>query len=440
MRPGLSLRAARGRGAGRAGATLADQLVSSASNFALGVMIARAGGASALGAFGVALVVWLAVVGVSRALVAEPLTVTGSPTAMAVEQRQGVFASALVGVGAAGLLAVGCGVAALAGLEVGAVLALAPWLPGLLAQDFCRAAAFRAGQPRHALASDVVFAAVQGVLSAALLLAGVTQVGAFVSAWGAGALAGTATGMLLLGIPLNARGTVRRLRGLWPRSRWFLAEFCTAFPGDQGYLLLLPLLLGAAQFGQYRAAASLIGPVVVVFQAAGNYGLPETVRALREQGRPGLGRAARRLTAAVGGVTLLYCATVAGLAGPLLALAYGEQFLPAAGLTAFVAAQYVLYSTAFGFGVAIKAADRMRLLWAVRMVTAVVSIAAVSLLAAWAGLVGAAAAAVLTGATYAAGVLVGYRRMWRNQPADPSGRPAPAGSSTISTGPPGEPG
>jgi O-antigen/teichoic acid export membrane protein len=105
---------------------------------------------------------------------------------------------------------------------------------------------------------------------------------------------------------------------------------------------------------------------------------------------------------------------MAWLAAPLLALAYGPQFGAAAGLTAFVAAQYALYSTAFGFGVAIKAADRMRLLWVVRAVTAVVSITAVSVLVSWGGLLGAGSAAVVTGATYAAGVLAGYRRMGRD--------------------------
>jgi O-antigen/teichoic acid export membrane protein len=108
---------------------------------------------------------------------------------------------------------------------------------------------------------------------------------------------------------------------------------------------------------------------------------------------------------------------VAWLAAPLLELAYGPPFGPAAGLAAFVAAQYVLYSAAFGFGVAIKAADRMRLLWVVRAVTAVVSISAVSVLVGWGGLLGAGSAAVVTGATYAVGVLAGYRRMWRDRAA-----------------------
>ncbi len=118
MRPGLTLRTAGSSGSRRILATLADQFVSSASNFALGVVVARAGGAAALGAFGVALVVWLAVVGVNRALVAEPLTVTGSREQAATEQREGLFASALLGVAAAGVLVVGCGLAVLAGWDV----------------------------------------------------------------------------------------------------------------------------------------------------------------------------------------------------------------------------------------------------------------------------------------------------------------------------------
>ena len=304
-----------GGGRTRVVLTLADQVVSSASNFVLSAMVARLGGVSALGAFGVALLVWLAVVGINRALVSEPMTVTGGPEIGVGEQREGMAASALVGLATAALLAAGCLALAEGGVNVVGVLALAPWLPSLLVQDYCRAAAFRIRRPQVALASDVVFALVQVGCTVALAYAGFVGVGAFLAAWGTGATAGAAVGMTMLGWarPGCRRGW-SRLRRLWPRSRWFLAEFGTAFPGDQGYLFLLPALLGTAPFGLYRAASGLIGPIVVVFLAAGNVGLPEAVRSLREGGAPGLRRFTIRLTAAVVGVTVLYCGAIAGLA------------------------------------------------------------------------------------------------------------------------------
>lgn len=396
-------------GARGAALTMADQLVSSASNFLLGVLIARAGGADALGAFGIAFLVWLAVVGVNRALVTEPMTVHGL-AGTRTELREGLMASLVLGAGIAAVLAATCGVAALIGVDVVGVLALAPWLPSLLAHDYCRAAAFRQQRPDRALLGDVTFAVVQGGLTVGLFVLDVAGVAAFLVAWGLGATAGAAVGMVLLGIRPSRRG-VALLRSLWPRSRWFLAEFGTSFPADQGYLLMLPILLGTAQFGIYRAGASLIGPVVVVFLAGGNVGLPECVRRLRQGGMRGLADYTPRLTCAVLGVTVLYCGGVALLAEPILRLTYGPEFVDAAVVTHLVAIQYVLIALGFGFGVAMKAADQMRQLWAMRAASAAVSIVGVIVLASWLGLPGAGLASILAGGAYTVGVTIGYRRM-----------------------------
>ncbi|MFN2496640.1 MAG: hypothetical protein ABR608_12145 [Pseudonocardiaceae bacterium] len=404
-------RPARIVGARGAALTLADQVVSSASNFLLGVIIARAGGADALGVFGIAFLVWLAVVGVNRALVIEPMTVIGSTESSREELREGLVAAVVLGLTIAAVLAVTCGVVELAGISAVGVLALTPWLPALLAQDYCRGAAFRLLRPGQALVSDLTFAVVQVALTVGLFALDVQSVAAFLAAWGLGAAAGAAVGIGLAGIRLHARGGVTRIRVLWPRSRWFLAEFGTAFPADQGYLLLLPMLLGTAQFGLYRAGASLIGPVVVVFLAGGNVGLPACVRRLRHGGMRGLADYTPRLSGAVLAVTVLYCGGVGLIAEPLLRLTYGEEFTGAAIATYFVAGQYVLYAIGFGWGVAMKAANQMRQLWAIRVVNAAVSVTGVIVLASVWGFFGAGLASIMAGASYSVGVAVGYRRM-----------------------------
>ena len=416
-------------GASGAALTLADQFVSSASNFLLGVLVARAGGADALGAFGIAFLVWLAVVGVNRALVTEPMTVIGGTQISRAELREGLQASVVLGLGGAAVLAVACGPVELAGVSAVGVLAMAPWLPSLLAHDYCRAAAFRLQRPDRALLSDLTFAVVQTALTVGLFMLDVRNVAAFLAAWGFGATAGAAVGMGLARIRLGARGGVAHLRALWPRSRWFLAEFGTAFPADQGYLLLLPVLLGTAQFGQYRAGASLIGPVVVVFLAFGNVGLPECVRRLRQDGMRGLADYTPRLTGAVLAVTVLYCGGVAVFAEPILRLTYGEEFAGAAVVTHLVACQYVLIAIGFGCGVAMKAADQMRQLWAMRAFSAAVSITCVIVLASWLELTGAGLASVVAGGAYTVGVAIGYQRMCRRPPAASVERPARRGGT-----------
>ncbi|MGH3822601.1 MAG: hypothetical protein ACRDRA_07140 [Pseudonocardiaceae bacterium] len=418
---------ARGRRVGtgrRAALTLADQLISSASNFALGVLIARAGGADSLGTFGVAFLIWLGVVGTNRALVTEPMTVTGSTDSRHAQLPEGLLASLVLGVAVAALLGAVGVVLELAGIDAVALLALAPCLPSLLAHDYCRSTAFRLQRPDRALLSGVGFALIQGAASGALLALGVSNTAAFLAAWGLGATVGAVIGIGLNGIRPTLRGGVAQLRALWPRSRWFLAEFGTAFPADQGYLLLLPVLLGISQFGLYRAGAGLIGPIVVVLIAGGNIGLPESVRRLRQDGIPGLAAYAPRLTAAVVTVTVLYCGLVAVFAEPVLRLTYGAEFTGAVTVTRLIAGQYVLLALSFGFGQAVKAAGRMRQLWATRAVSAAVSITAVIVLAQAFGLIGAGVASVTAGGAYSLGVAIAYRRMRRcTSSAEPTANP-----------------
>jgi O-antigen/teichoic acid export membrane protein len=405
---------------GKCGAlmTLLAQMISSGSNFLLGILIARAGGASALGQFGVAFLIWLAVLGANRALVTEPMTVTGSVDDRRAQLPEGLIASLVLGGWATiALLGVCLGVH-LIGVDVTALLALAACIPSLLAHDFCRSTAFRLQCPGRALAGDAGFAVVQAALSIGLFEAGVRESAAFVLAWGIGATAGAIVGIVLNGIRPILRGGVRHIRRLWAHSRWFLGEFCTAFPADQGYLLLLPLLLGSVQFGLYRSGAGLLGPVVVILVAGGNIGLPESVRRLRENGMPGLSRYALRLTALVLGVVILYCGFVAIFAEWLLRMTYGPQFTEAVTITRLIAVQYVLLALSFGFGQAVKACGLMRQLWATRAVSALASITTVVVLSEDLGLVGAGIASLIAGGAYSTGVMVAYWRTSRVHAVD----------------------
>jgi O-antigen/teichoic acid export membrane protein len=411
-------------GGRRAVLTLTDQIVSSASNFVVGVLIARAGGADALGAFGIAFLVWLVVLGANRALVTEPMTVGGAMDSDNAELREGLLATLILGVGGAGLLAVAGSVMGLAGFNPVAALALAPWIPSLLVQDYCRSMAFRLRCPGRALISDVVFAVVQGTATLGLFVFHVGSVSAFLASWGIGATAGAIVGLGQAHIRVTGRGGIPHLHALWPRSRWFLAEFGTAFSASQGYLLVLPVLLGTAAFGVYRAGASLIGPVVVIFIAGGNVGLAESVRRLRLDGIPGLAAYTLRLTATVVALTALYCGIVAIWAVPILRLTYGDNFTDAAVITRLVAADYLITAVGFGCGVALKAAGQMRHLWAMRAASAAVSITGVIVLANLFGLTGAGLAAVATGAAFTVGITVAYQRLRRGILAAASGTAA----------------
>jgi O-antigen/teichoic acid export membrane protein len=212
-------------------------------------------------------------------------------------------------------------------------------------------------------------------------------------------------------VRLAFRGGLAHLHFLWSRSRWFLAEYGTAFTSDQGYLLLLPSLLGIAQFGIYRADFSLIGPVIIILTAGNNIGLPNCVRRLRECGMHGLMAYSPRLIFAVVGLATAYVGLVAILAEPLLRLIYGPGFTGGAYITRLLAVQWLILSVGSCYGVALKATGRIGLLWVMRMVNAIVSISGVVALASSLGLVGACLAGLAGAVIYTFGIFWAYRRM-----------------------------
>lgn len=401
-------------GGGRGAAlTLVDQFIFSASNFVLGVAIARAGGADALGAFTIAFLIWLTVLGANRALIIEPMTVGDSTNGGDPQLREGMLATLGLSTGIAIILAVVTSLLLIIDVHAVAVLTLAPWIPSLAMHIYWRAMAYRLQRADHALVSDLVVAVTQGSLIFTLVALDVESVSAFLAAWGIGATAGAFAGMRLARVRVTGRGGIAHLRTLWPRSRWFIAEFGTTFPSDQGYQLLLPIMLGTASLGEFRAGASLIGPAVVISLAAANVGLPACVRQLQLHGMSGLAAYTPRLTVGIVALTTIYCGLVAILADPILLLVYGQEFTGAAIVTQLVAAQFALTAIGLGCDIALKAAGQMKQLWAIRAATAVVTIICVSVLPILFGLVGAGLVGVLAAVVYTVGVTMAYRQLRR---------------------------
>ena len=62
----------RGGAATRATTTMVDQCVASASNFAVGIVVARISGPAGLGAFALAYAVWILLTMIHRSLITDP--------------------------------------------------------------------------------------------------------------------------------------------------------------------------------------------------------------------------------------------------------------------------------------------------------------------------------------------------------------------------------
>ena len=259
---------------------LGDQAVSSLTNFAVGIYVARTLGLTDFGIFSLAWVTYSVVVSLSRGLSTDPLLVrfSGEPTASwreAVSRASGT--ALLVGLGT-GAAAVGAG-ALIGGALGGGFVALGLVLPAVLLQDSWRFAFFAAGQGRKAFTNDLVWAA--ALIPAMVVAAQHGSIAGFVLAWGLSGAVAAAFGSLqarLAPAPTGARTWLRQQRDLAPR---YLVENVSISGAGQLRMYGLGAIAGLADVGTVRGAELLMGPFVAVLLGLGLVAVPEAARVLR---------------------------------------------------------------------------------------------------------------------------------------------------------------
>jgi O-antigen/teichoic acid export membrane protein len=287
--------------------------MSSVSNFAVNIYIARTLGAVVYGAFGLAYVTYAFALNASRGLATDPLLVRFSAAELPAWRRAvaGCTAVALaVGtVSGALLLAVAM---VLSGTTRLAFAALGLTLPALLLQDSWRFSFFALGRGRQAFLNDTVWTVALIPALILLRMAHETDVFWYVFAWGMSAGVGAAIGPLqarVLPRLSGARAWLSHHRDLGLR---YMAEGIANSASSQLRNYGVGLLLGLAAVGYVQAANTLMGPFMVIFLGMGLVTLPEAARVLR--------RSPRHLPA--------FCALVSG-ALVLLGLAWGVALLVA---------------------------------------------------------------------------------------------------------------
>lgn len=290
---------------------VADQAMSSISNFAVNIYIARTLGAVQYGAFALAYVTYGFALNASRGLGTDPLLVRFSGTDLPTWKRAVARCT-----GTATVMGLVMGALALVvsmflhGTTGMAFLALGLTLPGLLVQDSWRFAFFALGRGGQAFLNDTIWTIV--LIPALVLLrqTGHANVFWFVFAWGAAAAVAAVIG------PLQARvlpkasggwGWVSQHRDLGPR---YLAEGTLNSSQNQLRNYGIGFILGLGALGYIQAANTLMGPFMVIFFGMGLVLLPEAARILR--------RAPGRLP--------LFCACASGGLA-LLGLAWGVVLL-----------------------------------------------------------------------------------------------------------------
>jgi O-antigen/teichoic acid export membrane protein len=265
---------------------VADQAMSSLSNFAVNIYIARTLGAVQYGAFALAYVTYGFALNASRGLATDPLLVRFSGTDIptwrrAVTKCTGTAATVGLTAGAI-ILAVA---ALLSGTARLAFVALGLTMPGLMLQDSWRFSFFALGRGSQALLNDTIWTVALIPALALLRATGHANVFWFVFAWGAAAAVAAAIG------PLQARTAPRlsrawewmsRHRDLGPR---YLAEGTASSASGQLRNYGVGFILGLAAVGYVQAATTLMGPFMVIYFGMGLVTLPEAARVLRRSPR-----------------------------------------------------------------------------------------------------------------------------------------------------------
>jgi O-antigen/teichoic acid export membrane protein len=262
----------------RYGWGLADQIFSSVTNFALGILVAHFVSLSKLGVFSLAFAAYLVALGFARAIASEPLTVrhSGSDRTDWLHATRRATGAAL----ATGLsFSCICLIAALLapeGLDRSlAMLGLV--MPGLLLQDCWRFAFFAGNQSGKALANDLVWAGALFPTLGVLFVGDPPEVWAIILAWGGAATLAALVGSLQCSVAPRVSGTISWLRQNRRLIAPFLAEFAMGYGAGQAILFAAGAIsLEAA--GTLRAGQLLLGPYFVLLMGTRIAVLPEAVR------------------------------------------------------------------------------------------------------------------------------------------------------------------
>jgi O-antigen/teichoic acid export membrane protein len=326
-----------GRRSVQYGWTMADQIVSSGTNFVVAVLVARSVTTAEFGSFGLLVVVFMVLIGISRAWTTEPLAIRCSAPRDFADGVPFVAGTALA-LGVCGGVSLVVGAAILRGLSA-SVMTMSLFLPVLLLQDALRVSLIVTGRARAATANDAVWFVVSAVVLAAS--ASTLTVATAVGFWGVGALIAAVLGLAQLRLRhLGQPGAwVRRHRDLGWR---FSVEYLAAASIGHLLVLIVGATAGLAGAGAIRGAQVLLGPVTVLFAAVALQAVPHLSSSAGDVGS--VWRLSIRLSAGLATIAAVASGVLLALPASVGEAILGDTWSPARDLLDV----YLLYWIAIG--------------------------------------------------------------------------------------------
>ncbi len=311
---------------------LADQALSSLTNFALGICVARMVSPVDFGLFALAFGMLMLAQSVSRSMSSEPFAVRYSMRRDT--PRRGVGAvlgtSLAVGLLASVLSLLIAGVLAVSGASQEAIalaVALVLTIPIVLLHDAMRASFLALGQPQRAVYINLIYTAFLALALVILMVAGSTTPSTYLLLSNLAYAPAVLAGFFFLKTPPRialTRWWLGKHRDLW--ARFGVDAFVTSGV-QQAILMVVAFCAGLAAAGQFRLILILLGPITVLVQGIWAVAVPELVR--QGAADPHNDAARDKMSRIYGGVTL----GVAGLWAGLLMLAPQQWLNAVAGDT-----------------------------------------------------------------------------------------------------------
>jgi O-antigen/teichoic acid export membrane protein len=333
----------------RIGWGFTDQALSSATNFALALFVARSVDAQTFGSYSLAFAAYLLLLGAHRSLFSQPFMVRvarSDDEALVRDAQSKVLGGAVL----LGLVA-GTVMAATSLLADGdtrvTLIVLGAALPGLLVQDAWRFIFLGSGRPAAAALNDLCWAVVQGVLIVVVLSNSLSGMSPFVIVWGISAALAALFGFLQRGVAIHVRGIAGWLRAHGDIGLPFLGQFGATYGTDQATLYGIGAVASVATVGVIQAADVLVRPLNFIAIGATFAAFPEGVR-LRD-------RSVRALRFGMGAVSVILVSATVALGVGLLLLPertgqqlLGENWAVARPILVFVLAQRLFFGASAG--------------------------------------------------------------------------------------------